>query len=461
MAAHGRAISASHRALLGEIAEFDRAEAWRGDGAVSMAAWLTERCGVSGATAGIFVRTAARLSSLPHLAAALADGTLSLDAVAPLAEFATPESDAELAAASAHWTVKQIRELAASRRAPTDAAAARQFEHRSVRFNDAKSTLWAAFTKDDYAVAKAALIARVSWTMSDRGGAGAGAGAASGSTSGDPLGYVPFDQRLYDAFMSICTFGGVTVSSSGSGSPGTGSSGNGASGNGASGAGGGAATDPGAGTPGSTPTPTPTPAPAPGPAPTPGPERAPATEGVPTRSAGTGDRMGRMPGFRPTLVVHADLGMLTGLDPDGVAELAGLGQISREVARRLACDAKVIFSVENKDGCILDQKRVRRSPTAAQRIEIARRDKGCRFSSCSFVDFTQVHHVVPWILGGETNLSNLITLCGRHHHAVHELGWSMKGNADGVVTFESPHGHRMTSSPSPTWRRPGTAPMRR
>jgi hypothetical protein len=153
--------------------------------------------------------------------------------------------------------------------------------------------------------------------------------------------------------------------------------------------------------------------------------------------------------------------MLTGAEPDGVAELAGIGQISREVARRLACDAKVIFSLEHKDGCILDQKRVRRSPTVAQRIEIARRDKGCRFSSCGFVDFTQVHHVVPWILGGETNLSNLITLCGRHHHAVHELGWSMKGNADGVVTFESPHGHRMTSSPSPTWRQPGTAPMRR
>jgi hypothetical protein len=179
---------------------------------------------------------------------------------------------------------------------------------------------------------------------------------------------------------------------------------------------------------------------------------APSTDVVPT---------GRMPGFRPTLVVHADVGLLTGLDLDGVAEIAGIGQISREVARRLACDAKVTFSLEKKDGSILDQKRVRRSPTAAQRIEIARRDKGCRFSGCGFVDFTEVHHVVHWVLGGETNLSNLITLCSRHHHAVHELGWTMKGNADGLMTFESPHGHRMTSSPSPTWRRPGTAPMRR
>jgi hypothetical protein len=165
--------------------------------------------------------------------------------------------------------------------------------------------------------------------------------------------------------------------------------------------------------------------------------------------------------FRPTLVVHADLDLLTGENPKGIAELAGVGPISREVARRLACDAKVVFSLERRDGSILDQKRLRRSPTRSQRIEIDRRDKGCRFSSCGYSDFTQVHHMLPWVLGGETNLSNLITLCGRHHHAVHELGWSMKGNADGVVTFEGPHGHRMTSAPSPTWRRSGIAPMRR
>src|SRR6185437_7986445 len=151
MAEHSRAISATQRTLLREIAEFDRTRAWRGDGAVSMAAWLTERCGVSTATARTWVRAAGRLESLPHLSRALGEGTLSLDAVAPLADFATPESDSELAAASPHWTVKQIRELAASHRGTNDAAAARRFEHRTFRFNDAKATVWAAFTNDDYA----------------------------------------------------------------------------------------------------------------------------------------------------------------------------------------------------------------------------------------------------------------------------------------------------------------------
>ena len=184
-----------------------------------MVAWLTERCQVSGMTARVWVRAATRLESLPHLAAALADGTLSLDAVGPLADVATPETDSQLAAASVHWSVKQARELAASHRGATDAAAARRFEHRSLRFNDAKATIWGAFTQDDYAVAKAALIARVSWAGSQSSGSSAssrssGSSGSSGPDGGakvgeeDPLGYVTFDQRLYDGFMEMCRAAG-------------------------------------------------------------------------------------------------------------------------------------------------------------------------------------------------------------------------------------------------------------
>jgi hypothetical protein len=367
-----------------------------------MATWLTERCGVSGATARVWVRTATQLETLPHLAEALADGTIALDAVAPLANVATPQTDAELAAGAVHWSVQQVQELVASHRGTTDAAAARRFEHRSLRFNDAKATVWAAFTQDDYADAKAAMIERVSWNAS-RSPSAPGNGRGTVGGAGDPLAYMPLDQRLYDAFMEICRI------PSGSTSGGIGS----------------------------------------------GVDDGDEGEGRGRGPTGSRDR------FRPTVVVHADLGLLTGIYPNGVAELAGVGPISTEVARRLACDAKVVFSVEHGDGSILDQKRVRRSPTTGQRIEIARRDKGCRFASCGFVDFTQVHHMVHWTHGGETNLSNLITLCGRHHRAVHELGWTMSGSADGVVTFEGPHGHKMTSAPSPTWRRAGPPPTQR
>ena len=141
-----------------------------------------------------------------------------------------------------------------------------------------------------------------------------------------------------------------------------------------------------------------------------------------------------------------------------MAEIQNLGPISAEVARRLACDADITFSVEGEDGSILDQGRARREPTTAQRIEIARRDKGCRFGTCLFKEFTHVHHVTHWVNGGETNMDNLITLCSRHHNAVHELGWKMQGDANAIMKFTSPHGHVMTSVPSPTWH---DTPMRR
>jgi hypothetical protein len=135
-----------------------------------------------------------------------------------------------------------------------------------------------------------------------------------------------------------------------------------------------------------------------------------------------------------------------------VAEIAGVGPVPVEVVRRLACDAKVDLAVEDRNGTILDQGRARRHPTPVQRMEIDRRDKGCRFPGCTYSEFTDAHHIQHWVDGGLTNFGNLVTLCGRHHRAVHELGWSVSGSADAVLTFTGPHGRSTQSAPSPTWR---------
>ena len=114
-------ISALLREQLADIAEFDEAESWRGDGAVSMIAWVIGQCGVGTSTARQWVRSAVNLKSLPCLAEGLASGALSLDLVEPLAEVASPSSDAALREASAHWSVRQARELAAWHRARQEA----------------------------------------------------------------------------------------------------------------------------------------------------------------------------------------------------------------------------------------------------------------------------------------------------------------------------------------------------
>jgi hypothetical protein len=381
MVAHQRAISGHHHAMLVDIAEFSLTEAFRGDGALSMAAWLTDRCHISGSHARTLVAAAEKVGELPRLSDALAAGRLTLDVLAPLAKVATGDTDAELAQASLHWTVRQARELATAAKGATDAQAARTFAGRFLRFNDAQCSLWARLMPDAYAVVKSTLVARA--TRHDH------------PRANDPD-YEPMERRLADVLAEVCTERGR---SDGGSKGGTGTGGTGGS-----------------------------------------------------ESAIDAGRP-LFAGAAATIIVHADLSLLTRGDGHGTASIEGSGPISAEIARRLSCDAAHTISLEAPDGTILDQFPWRRHPSTAQRIEIARRDQGCRFPGCGYNVITNVHHLRHWINGGPTVLSNLITLCAAHHSRVHELGWKMSGDANGVVTFTGPHGRPSTSSPAPTWRR--------
>ncbi len=170
--------------------------------------------------------------------------------------------------------------------------------------------------------------------------------------------------------------------------------------------------------------------------------------GSPSRKASGAGQAGGSRRNRPTVVVHADMSFLAGAG--GGAELDVLGPLSREVARRLACDAKVLVSADGPDGRSLNLGRTRRDPSDAQRMEIRRRDKGCRFPGCAHTEFTDVHHVRHWIDGGPTDLDNLVELCDDHHRCVHEMGWRIVGDANGELIFRSPTGRRSASTPSPT-----------
>jgi hypothetical protein len=177
-----------------------------------------------------------------------------------------------------------------------------------------------------------------------------------------------------------------------------------------------------------------------------------------THGTGRDERAGGAHRNRPTLVVHADFSLLAG--GRGSAELDVLGPISQEVARRLACDAKVLVSADDASGRSLNLGRTRRDPSDTQRIEIRRRDKGCRFPGCTHTEFTDVHHVHHWVDGGPTDLDNLVELCDQHHRAVHEVGWKMSGDANVELTFRSPTGRLSHSTPSPAFTSARDGPRR-
>ena len=121
------------------------------------------------------------------------------------------------------------------------------------------------------------------------------------------------------------------------------------------------------------------------------------------------------------------------------------------MVRRIACDATIVIGVDDDVGHTMYEGRARREPTDAQRREVMRRDRHCRFPGCTNVTFTNIHHVLAWKPGGTSDLDNLALVCLHHHHLVHSKGWTMTGNANEQLTFVGPSGRVMTSRPSPMW----------
>ena len=135
------------------------------------------------------------------------------------------------------------------------------------------------------------------------------------------------------------------------------------------------------------------------------------------------------------------------------AELEHDGLIDVETVQRIACDATVVVAVDDNVGHTMYEGRARRFPSGAQRREVIRRDRHCRFPGCANATFAAVHHIVPWKPGGGTDLDNLVLLCRHHHGVVHRKGWSMEGNANEELRIENPGGRVTLSRPSVLWTR--------
>ncbi|SDR99497.1 HNH endonuclease signature motif containing protein [Agrococcus carbonis] len=87
---------------------------------------------------------------------------------------------------------------------------------------------------------------------------------------------------------------------------------------------------------------------------------------------------------------------------------------------QVLCHADVQQLVVDGDGHPLALGRTQRLFTRAQKRALARRDKGCRVPGCGMpVAWCETHHIVPWQLGGPTDVDNGILVCNYHHHEIH------------------------------------------
>jgi hypothetical protein len=125
------------------------------------------------------------------------------------------------------------------------------------------------------------------------------------------------------------------------------------------------------------------------------------------------------PGERYQIVVHVDAAVLAEADASGQSVLEGARISAAETAQRLACDTTRVIMRHDADGNISEVGARTRTIPPALRRALHHRDNGCRFPGCGS-RFGQGHHIRQWAHGGPTTLSNLATLCRRHHRAVHE-----------------------------------------
>ncbi|MCW2762978.1 MAG: hypothetical protein JWR85_3179, partial [Marmoricola sp.] len=102
------------------------------------------------------------------------------------------------------------------------------------------------------------------------------------------------------------------------------------------------------------------------------------------------------------------------------------------------------------DSEVLDVGRHMRLAKASLWKALVARDRRCRFKNCSRPPIMcHAHHIVHWMEGGETSLSNLILLCGHHHRLIHSGPWGIRRTGPNQFGFDPPPGVR---------RKPGRPP---
>jgi hypothetical protein len=116
------------------------------------------------------------------------------------------------------------------------------------------------------------------------------------------------------------------------------------------------------------------------------------------------------------------------------------GSISADKARLLAAAAKAAperFSVD--EDLMVSAAATRRVDQVRKALEFwvarANPDGATR---------THAHHLIHWTDGGPTNRDNLVCLCSRHHHLVHEGNDTITRQSDGHLHVTRPDRTELT-----------------
>ena len=142
-----------------------------------------------------------------------------------------------------------------------------------------------------------------------------------------------------------------------------------------------------------------------------------------TSGAADGSKARGESGGRPKaeVIVVADIGTLTGDNPAGRCEIPGAGPVPPAVLQRIACDAH-LTGLLFADGKPLHHGSTVRTATAKQWRALIARDRGC--VGCGTEPARcQAHHIIPFARTRRTDIDNLVLVCWKCHHNIHDHHW--------------------------------------
>jgi hypothetical protein len=156
-------------------------------------------------------------------------------------------------------------------------------------------------------------------------------------------------------------------------------------------------------------------------------------------------------GYEMTVLID-ERSLIDGRHADSVVDVDEPGvEVPIDTVRRIACLADIVPIILDERGVPLRLGRTTRLASRAQRRALRAMYPTCAIPGCDVPSrYCQPHHVTWWRHAGSTNLDNLLPLCSRHHHNVHEGQWTLTLHPDHSFTITYPDG---TTEHVPTPRR--------
>ena len=147
-------------------------------------------------------------------------------------------------------------------------------------------------------------------------------------------------------------------------------------------------------------------------------------------------------GHAADVTVIIDWQTLTGGIHDlSVSETSSGVPLPVATIQKLCCDATIHLVTVDEGRIPLNVGMSVRTATRAQRRALAAIHKTCAHPDCTVsVNHCQMHHIIPWEHNGPTDLDNLIPLCSKHHHLVHEGMWTIHLKPDRAIVWTQPNG---------------------